>query len=175
MLNRIAALAFAAIAFASGCSNVQEENLDDCQLDKPGSKIENFCKGRFTYNPADFSSDENTTIFAAVLEMNTFFNKDLVSLTAVSSEQESCQIKRQNLPGDEIGFYRIKQKDIVLDFDKIKSQTSEQKEFSNLIIHEALHSLGMLHSVSGAMCSSGAGHYLSQVDLDQARELGLID
>lgn len=175
MLNRIAALALAALAFASGCSNVQEENLDDCQLDKPGFTIENFCKGRFTYNPADFSSDENTTIFAAVLEMNTFFNKDLVSLTAVSSEQESCQIKRQNLPGDEIGFYRIKQKDIVLDFDKIKTQSDNQKEFSMLIQHEIGHSLGMIHAKSNLMCSHGQGHYLGQADLDQARELGLID
>ena len=172
-INALLVSAFAALCVLSGCSNVQEENLEDCQLDKPGTKIKNVCKGRFTFDPKDFSQDEIETLIIAQLEFNTFFGKELMKLSP-ASKQDSCHIERASLEGDTIGYYYPKTTNIALDMDKVKYQTNDSKEFIMLVQHEVAHSLSMIHASSGLMCSHGQGHYLSQVDLDQAKELGLI-
>lgn len=160
-----------AIETAIQSSGWEAEDTSHCLPEANEDKvIPNVCKGNFTYSSEDFSKDEIAAITAAAEEINSFFAQDLVKVSEGKSTE--CQIATEALEGKKLGTYRRRAGigNIFLDTAKLAGQASLLR---NVASHELLHSLGMVHSQGGLMCST-AGHSLNGIDFDQAQKLGLV-
>ena len=160
-------------SFIFACNVATNQQVEDnarCLVLDPEPPIENICQGEYNYSPFDFSEKELYVIFTAVLEFNTFFGKDLISVNPISVEKNNCNIYVQDIPGTIAGRY-TSEGNIIIDFKVIE----EMRFFKRYLQHELGHSLGMVHARSGIMCGFGGNHSLNEEDISQAKELGLID
>jgi len=187
-MEKIAALfALLVLTFAVGCAAPADEDdtatvqqagmvakLPTCKVtERDYEDRPNFCEGKLSIVPSEWSDSDLATIEAAMQNWNALIGSEYFQLSLVESAQETCHISKGPRPDKVLATWKGTQ-NMIVDREKIAASAHSEERFQTTLQHEMGHSIGLRHRESGVMCSSAwVTSEFNARDQEQCREAGL--